>query len=113
MLDPWFSFHWVGFTLVILNVLTSMMEGLGAVWSKGEDFAGGSRERGTLARPVAPAYRKCVSITCLFRAKSRAAGVTDTVQAAGGPALQPQSHGRAALPQHGGESQGTTRGGKE
>lgn len=52
---------------------------------------------------VIPAHRKHINIACLFRAKSGAAGVADAVPAAGGPALQPQPHRRAALPQHGGE----------
>lgn len=48
-----------------------------------------------------------VTLACLFRARSGAAGAAGAVQAAGGAALQSQPHGRAALPQHGGESQGS------
>lgn len=53
---------------------------------------------------MAPVHGECINATYLFRAKSGAAGVTDAVPAAGGPALQPQRRSRAALPQHGGES---------
>lgn len=58
----------------------------------------------TIAESVIPVHRKYINSACLFRAKSGAAGVADAVQTAGGPALQPQSHSRTALPQHGGES---------
>lgn len=64
----------------------------------------GFLERAALARPLAPVYRKPTNIAYLFRAKPGAAGAADAVPTAGGPALQPQPHGRAALPQHGGES---------
>ena len=76
------------------------------MWSKGESFgqllwreAAARRPRALRTGDVTPA--------CLFRARSGAAGAAGAVQAAGGAALQPQPHGRAALPQHGGESQGS------
>lgn len=96
ILDPW-----AGFNLGTLMDLPGQLKGLGALWPREhEDEREGRRQA------VAPVYRKHISITCLFRAKSGAAGVADAVQTAGGPAPQPQSHGRAALPQHGGECWG-------
>lgn len=83
---------------------------LGALGSKGEDYASCTRQEKPSPGPVAPVYRKRINVACLFRAKSGAAGVADAVQTAGGAALQPQPHGGTALSQHGGESWAAARG---
>ena len=84
--------------------LPAWHEELGALGSKGGTVPPALEGGRQAAGPVDPVYRKRMNIACLFRANSGAAGVADAVQTAGSPAPQPQSHGRAALPQHGGES---------
>lgn len=79
-----------------------------------KERSGCPERRAALPKPVAPGTEDIAPWRiCRFRASPGAAGSADAVQTAGGPALQPQPHSRAALPQHGGESPGRTRKNRE